>query len=499
MGIQKIIGQSHGGADSSWSFVSEFLRDHYIKNSKETHRRSIAQKRDDYYSGKGDEHIQKLIEAAFKDPETRKLRIAMIPWGKHNNVLRRVSTELATVYSEPAQRRISQTGDTYAELIRRSRLDLAMRELDEKLVYHEDVWIQYRVRTDDRQPVVDVISPANFWAVSDPRDRTRLVAIILDQTPDKDAPAHTPHYRVWTVEETFQLDKECRFITESYEPNRLGRLPGVLASTRPPTFKGRLLAEEPAADLVAAHEAIWFINVLLVKETKSSNKQLYHTGDTSTAAMGQSADTESDIILPEGVTTQAVDRGMDLAQYMQTATHILESAAANHGLPPSVLHQRDAASGAEIHLRRIPIRELRKKRILIMRDVEKEVAEIQSAVNKLDAPDLAFDASSWSIDFGDVQQPLTEAEQDSVFKERRQLGLTNTLEEIRRRNPDLKTDEEAEGVLKDNIEVETKRVILMRALQAASGAMGTSTPSEPSEFQRNRGEPDPDDDEEPEE
>jgi hypothetical protein len=479
MGIQRIIGQSHGGADSSWSFVSEFLRDRYIKNASETARRAAAIKRDAYFHGKGDEHIEALIDKAFQDPTTRTLRKAMVPWGKHNNVLRRVSSELATVYNEPARRSVAD-GPAYELLVDAVNLDSAMREVDEKLVYHEDVWCQYRVRVygDKREPVIDVVSPANFWAVADPRDATKLVAIILDQTPDG-APVHAPHYLVWTDEESFALDKECRFITDSLEPNHLGRLPGVLASVRPPTFKGRLLAECPAADLTAAHEAIWFINVLLVKETKSANTQTYHTGDTSTAALGQTADTESDVVLPEGVTTQAIDRGMDLGQFIATATHILESAAANHGLPPSVLHQRDAASGAEIHLRRIPIRELRKKRIPIMRRVERDLAAVMSGVNALVLPEFQFDAAGWVIDFGEVQQPLTELESLQVFEEARRIGLTDTLVEIRRRNPDLTSDEEALKVLERHIGVETERVKRMRELQAASGSMGTDSPDVP--------------------
>lgn len=487
MGLREVFGKSSGGGVASWSFVARYLRDQYIKNPGEVARRAAAKKRDEFYLGKGDKYIEDLIDAAFKDEDTRRLRKAMIPWAKHNNVIRRVASELATVYNEQARRSISGDDKKYQDLVERSQLDSVMRDLDEKLVYHEDVWVQYRVSASDLDPIVDLVTPANFWAVCDPFDATRLVAIIVDQTPRGSFPKTAPCFRVWTSEDTFQLDAECRFITASYEQHNLKRLPGVLASVKPPSTKGRLLAECPAADLTAAHEAIWFINVLLIKETKSANKQTYHTGDTSSAVMGQTADTESDVVLPEGVTTQAVDRGMDLRQFIDTANHILETAAANHGLPPSVLHQRDASSGSEIHLRRIPIRELRKKRILIMRRIERAVAEVQAAINATDLPAYAFSTDGWAIDFGEVQQPLTEDEQDAVFEKRRQLGITDTIEEIRRRNPDIVSDDQAEELLKHHIEVETTRLVMMRTLQAMSGAMGTSTPDAPSAFEQNRG------------
>ena len=486
MGIREILGKTTGGTPATWNFVSKYLRDSYIKNPGEIARRMAAKKRDAFYLGDGDKYIEELIDAAFKDPETRRLRKAMIPWAKHNNVIRRVSSELATVYNEPARRWLSTDDQTYEEFTDLVDMDGMMRRLDEMLVYHEDVWVQYRVRKDDLSPTIDLVSPANFWAVADPTDTTSLAAIIVDQTPSGKVRTTDPCYRVWCKDETFQLDQECRFIQSSLDPWPLGMLPGVLASAHPPGAKQTLLARCPAADLTAAHEAIWFINVLLVKETKSANKQTYHTGDTSQAVMGQSADTEYDVVLPEGVSTQAIDRGMDLNQFIETANHILETAAANHGLPPSVLHQRDAASGAEIHLRRIPIRELRKKRIPIMRRIERQIAVVQSQINKTDLPAYVFNPVGWGIDFGEVQQPLTEAEQDAVFEKRRQLGLTDTLEELRRRNPDL-TDEAVRAELELHITNETLRVELMRNLMAMSGSAGQNTPDPNTDPNTNNG------------
>ena len=489
MGIRETLGM---GSPASWTYVGEYLRDSHIKNVSEKARRSEAIKRDAYYDGGGDEYMKRFIYLAFQDPLVRSLRADLVCQAKWNNVLRRVSYELATVYSEPAKRRVAKADDKYQEFHDLLNMDAVMRELDQKLVLHGDIWIQYRVRSSTHEPLLDVVTPSMFWAVSSPTDRSHLVAIVLDQTPPRVTRA-TPCYRVWTADETFMLDQECRVIVSTVETNALGRLPGVLASIRPATTKGKLLDDSPAADLVAAHEMIWFQNILLLKESKSANRQTYVSGDTSSAAMGQSADTERENFLPEGTSVQTADRGMDLSQFRENADHALERAAANHGLPPSVLHQSDAASGAEIHLRRIPLRELRRRRISIMRRIERSLAEIQSEVNANDLPEYAFSIDGWGIDFGEVQQPLTEMELDQVFEKRRQLGLTNTLEEIRKRNPDLRSDEEAEAVLKSNVEIETNRIALMKTMISLSGSMGASTEDmsrggqQP--FKGNRGEP----------
>jgi len=132
-----------------------------------------------------------------------------------------------------------------------------------------------------------------------------------------------------------------------------------------------------------------------------------------------------------------------------------------------------------------------------MRRIEKQIAEIQAAVNANDLSEYAFSTDGWSIDFGEVQQPLTEMEADQVFEKRRQLGLTSTIEETRSRNPDLKSDAEAEAVLAKRITDETTRILLMRTLMALSGGMGASTEDmqrggRPA-FEGNRGELDPGD------
>jgi hypothetical protein len=481
MGIRETLGM---GSQASWTYVGEYIRDQHIKNTDGIARRAEAKKRDAYYEGGGDEHIKRFIYLAFEDTLVRKLRSDLVGQAKWNNVLRRVAYELATVYSEPASRKSDD--ERYQEFLEQIDTDTVMREVDQKLVIHNDVWVQYRVRKDTKEPVIDVVTPAMFWAVAAPTDQTQLVAIALDQTPPRITRV-TPCYRVWTADETFQLDSECRVIVSSVEPNSLGRMPGVLVSARPATAKGQLLDDSPAADLAAAHECIWFQNVLLIKESKSANKQTYLTGDTSAAVRGQTADTERETDLPEGVNVQAIDRGMDLAQFRDNADHILERAAANHGLPPSVLHQRDASSGAEIHLRRIPLRELRRKRIPIMRRLEKQLAQIQSAVNTNDLPQYAFNVEGWGIDFGEVQQPLTEMESLAVFEKERELGLADIYTEEMRRNPDITKLSDAIQLVDARTKLRTRYVVSQKDLMAASGALGAAQPKTP--FEANRGEP----------
>jgi hypothetical protein len=487
MGLRSILGAPAG--DVSWSTVSTFLRENYRDNADEQARRASAAKRDRLYRGEGDSDMRELIDIAFANPLVRSLRKVLVEFSKWANTTARIVNEKATVYSEPAARHVGDDDETYQEFLDLVEQDEVMRQLNRLLCLHEDIWVQYRVRVNaegDREPVIDLVSPALFWAVHYPSDPTQLAAVILDQKPTyKHAKPTDPHYRVWSPDETYQLDEGFRIIEESYEATPQGRMPGFIATTVKPAAKGRLLAENPNADLTAAHLAVWFQNVLLIKESKSANRQVFVTGDISTATMGQSSDTETDMVLPEGAVPQAVDRGMDLAQFRENANHTLETTGANHGLPPSVLHHRDASSGSEIHLRRIPLRELRNQQIPIMRRIERKLVAIQAMVNAEDLPEYAFDATGFAIDFGEVAQPLTESERDQVFETRRRLLLTDTVEEELRRNPDLRTPADAVRRIQRRVENEVARVAMTQELARLNGSTSSApddaTPEENAE------------------
>jgi hypothetical protein len=488
MGLRQILGKASGGGLATWDFVSAYLRTNYIDNPQEKERRRLAAVRDKLYANKGNEELQHLVEIAFTNDKNRELREVLIPWAKWKNLTKRVVRLLATVYQQPAKRSVQgTTNQKYQDFLRAAKKNTAMRELDRRLVLHEDVWIQYRVQKAPTgpRPIFDVISPAMFWAIAHPHDPTLLIGIILDQTPTHANKRDTdPHYRVWTDDETFLMDAAGRIFGTSVESWPIGRMPGVLASTCPPSLKAerRLLASEPFADVVAGHQAQWFQRLLGLKESKSATKQLYHSGDMSNAVAGQAPDTETDVFTPEGTNTQAIDRGMDLSQFSDMAKTIDDDVAEGNDIPPSVMHHTSATSGAEVMLRMIPLRGAREERIDLLRDVERELVQVEASINRAEnLVQYVFDATSWSMNFGEVQVPETAAERNSNFETERRLLLRDTIEEIMERDPDL-TEEQASELLAKRVNNETERVKLSKDLMALNGSVeskpGEKTPQQ---------------------
>ena len=472
--------------------VGEHLKTFYVENADETRRRGHCALLDQFYEGKGDDEMTRVVQIMWADPKNQKRRLDVKNAGldKFNNVIARVAQEKATVYSEPPRRKVGKDNETYQAFLEVLGQDDTMEELDRKMAIYEDVLLWYRVRitpTGEREPLLEVVSPASFWAIAHPKDRTLLIGVIFDQRLPMSKPEE-PAYRVWTDDQTFVMNAKCEIFTGSIEAWPIGMMPGVLCSTRKPGSKATLLAPCPSSDLLSAQRAVRLQDLNLAKESISANRQTYVTGDTSATAMGQTADTDTEVFLGEGVQASAIDKGLDQTQFRDNATYTVDTTSSNHGLPPAVLHQRDAASGAEIELRRIPIRELRKERIPVFRRIEHRIARVMSLVNGLresldenqdpvlipgDMPEHAFDIEGWSIDFGEIQQPLTESESLDVFEKKRRLGLTDNYEEEMRRNPDIRSYDEAKAIVSDRIKRQTEFVAEQKELMALNGSLGS--------------------------
>lgn len=456
----------------SWSDVASYLKTHYLNARPEEQRREKAARRQRFYLSGGDADMAKFIAGVIKDPRVRNKRLEWIEHAKFNNVLRRIVHELATVYSEPASRTVSDPASNlrYQELQRRCRQHEVMLRANRLALLHRNIVIGPRIRdvNGSVDPVLDVVTPDNFYAVAHPLDPLALVALVFDLRMTLVAStARTPRYVVWTAREMFQLDYAGNVLDDSVVEHAYGRIPWILFSLEPPN--GTLLDTTSGDDLEAAHRAVWLMSVLLLKESKSATKQHVLFGDVSRLTRDQAADTDVPIEGGEGTSIQTIDNSMDLSMFVDTARSIYETAAANYGLPPSLLKHDGVQSAEARELVRIPLREIRLQQQIPFRDLERELAELQSMVVGPAIPELAFNTAGWSIDFADPQTPLGTKEALEVFKQERQLGLTSTKAEILRRNPDL-TEEQADKLLQRFVDDEVERNVRMRPLAAIAGS-----------------------------
>lgn len=439
-------------------------------------RRAHNRKLHEFFEGRGNPHMRTLIEKVFTNPEVKKLRKDWVAVANHTNVLHRLTVAQSTTYSLPAKRTVAGKDDnrTYQQLQRMARQDDFARRWCQWGNLHKQLLVGYRVRETTRegkQPVIDVVPPHRFFVVTSPIDETHLLAVGIQlgvNLPRKPVAA-VPAWLVVTDVEEFFLDGDGHYIAGSYRKHGWSRMPWVLLSTEPPP--SGLLDLTPSSNEMAAHEAVWFQHILLAKESKSATKTTVFTGDVNEQARGQALDTEAPVEAGDAV-AEAVDMSMDLEMFRSNATYIYEGTAADNNLPPQLLHHAGVQS-AEAHLlMRAPLMEERRKQEIYWREFERQYVEVQSMVNARDMPDYAFSTEGWKIDYTESVTPLDPKTALEVFEQSRRLGLTNTAQELMRRNPDLLTDDDALEIVRENVAVELVRNMLMRPLQVLSGESG---------------------------
>lgn len=472
--IRKRPGGSVDPGEFRWSNLGGYLSRHYLNSEIEKDRREKAAQRQRLYQCNGDTEMLAMLRQVFRNDEVIELRRQWIEFAKYNNVIRRVCNELATCYSAPATRKVeggTENQARYKEVQRLCRLDEVMQRINPLLILHRALVIVPRMRQTPAgtwEPVIDVVTPASFSAVRDPIDPTQLLALIFENDYLlADGLDSGPKWTVLTWHETFMVSSHCEVIEKTVTPHGLGRIPALLLTLEPP--EGRLIDTDTGADLVAAQLAIWFLNVLHLKECKSATVQVIVQGDMSQVARNQVNDTDATGSLSEGTSINTIDRGMDVSIFITGASHIGETTGSNYGLSPAILNGDSVQSADARELQRIPLRELRLRQQIPFREFERELAELMSVVVAQRRPDLQYDTDGWSIDFADPQTPLGTKEALDVFEKERQLTLSSTKREVKRRNPDL-DDDAAEDFIAENIADELERNLAMRPLQRVNGS-----------------------------
>jgi hypothetical protein len=441
-----------------------YLRDNYIKNSEEAARIAIAKQRLDFYHDRAESVFEKDLESLFKNSRVLQWRKDLLPFSQYQNITKRIVDERSAVYSEKATRTISGANEGYQDFQRVLRMDRRMRRLNQRVNLLNDVLLLFRIR-DDKVAVLDIVTPDRFWAIAHPNDPTWFVGAIIEQIPRGKPHETEPHYRVIAETDTFRLDKVGRIIPETYEEHGLGRLPLILVHSD--ERDDGLLDGYTGRDLTSAHRAIVLLNVLMMKAQKSGTRMAVATGDTSGMARDQPMDEEGVAEAPEGVALSSLDLRADPANYIEAARSVIKQIASNYSIPESVFDlSYQATSGFEIKLKRSALAEVRRDQILDYRNVEQELAGLQSLVLTKGNHEAAFNADGWKIDFGDTEPPEEPIARLTYWEKLQKMGLANMYEMFMWMNPEA-TEKDAMATVDANLDLWLEKVRLFQQESAS--------------------------------
>jgi hypothetical protein len=439
--------------------------------------------RDRLYRDGGDEDMRLVVDAYFENDEVRRKRKAVIPHAKFSNDLKHIVGMLSTVYAEPARRFVGNAADQarFDELVKSLCLDEQMDVINQMLNLHRALIVGPRIRVnadETREMVLDMVTPSGARALCNPLDRTQVLGwlVKVDMPLVRNPWGKKPEWVLWTDHERVYLDETLNPIGATYTEHGLGLSRWVPLSYSATAIPGFWPGEE-GEDLVAARMAIWLAAILMIKETKSNRKQPVLSGDATTMAREQAADSDVAIEAPEGVSVTTIDVGTDPQIFITAADHILERCGNNYGLSRSAMrHDMQSADAREAMME--PVRERRRKQTKIMRRFEARLAVVMARVAEVDAPDLAFNPDGFRVNFGEPKVVMGEKERLELYEHRRRLGLADPVSFRMSEDPDI-DEEGAWDELAEHTENNLKHQIMQRPLQALNGADGAPDPANP--------------------
>ena len=456
--------------------LAKYLRDHCDRDVDQA-REKRHRIRDAFYHDGGIVEMQEVVSDAFTDDKIVKRINRMLPLAQFSNPTKRIVGELATVYAEPAKRKVG--GDDanqtrYTSVVSAASLDEQMDKACHLFNLHRAILIGPRVRpASDGSPevVIDVCSAANARPVMHPNDNTLVVGWLtrIQYRTVRGASPRTPAWLLTTDHEWETLDEKMQPITGTREEHGLGvnRWIPITDSLHAPDF----WPGNDGEDLVSAHKATWLIEAMMIKETRTASRVPVFQGDSSTMARGMSMDSAEVMEAPEGTTITTVEIGTDIKVYMDAADHSLERAGNNYGLSLAALKHQGVQSAEARELMLAPVRDRRGRQVKIFRRAEAHLARTIAAVLAKYAPGYSFDAEGWSIDFGEARVQLSRKERLELFFAERKAGLADSVEYKMTEDPDLTADQAWAEIL-EHLRIETMVQVAKRPLMAISGALG---------------------------
>lgn len=452
--------------------LSLYLKDHCDRPCDRDRERRHAT-RDAMYRDGGCEEMCRIIDDVFDDATIAEKRKKWVHHARYNNPLKRTVNELSTVYQRPAARVLKDetSNARYRYLMAALRQDEVFLHANRMLTLHRTILIGMRVqpRADDtKEPVLDVVTPSTFRVILDPNGL--VVGYLIRRDYRKAGVTYTgpaPAWVLWTDHERALLDSTFSIIEGSYVEHGFGVNPYTPVTMMPP--EPGFWPGEDGEDLVAARVAVWVTDIFMMKETKSATKMPVIAGDISGSARNQMVDSEAFLEVNEGAALSQMDNSMDLGAFQAVSKHIVSSAGQNYGLTPTMLENAGVQSADARDVMRIPLNELRDQQKLPWRYAERRIVRAQAAVCARELPEYAFNADGWSINFSEGATKPSEADDLTLFERRKKHGLDNAEDYLMRRDPDL-TREDAREIIADNIEICTELQVLMRPMNAVSGA-----------------------------
>ncbi len=443
-------------------------------------RRETAKRRLDLYRDRPGVHIERAIEQIYDTAEMKATLKRYIIAAKEENVSCRIVNEVASLYDRPALRTLTKRNEEFHVEEKRLSLHFIMQEAHRLTNLCNEVLL-WQFAGVDGNPTLRIITPNNFDAIPDTRDKLVPAGYLIDWPRStalpRDMAERLPCYEIWDDTYRYLINSQGRMVDENgdtvVEPQEHGlkRIPGVLFHRREPVEC--ILDSDYGTDIESAHLGVALLNVMIMRLSKSQGEnQPVLQGNLAAMATGQVMNGEKPLLLPPEVVASMLSMKTDPDHYLSVKKDKSSSVARRYGIgyeQYTLQESGDSASGKTYAARREKLTELRLEQRGRSVKHEEAVADL-----------IGFGGIEMDVDFQEQAIPQDAMEEVDLLDKKMRKGLDSPVSFMQRKDPDLTRDEAKQRIL-DNLEDWGMLVLAARALNAPGDADAMNTGATPQE------------------
>jgi hypothetical protein len=459
-----------------------------IAASDERLRRQEAADRRMLYQDKPESVVKRLVvNAVFDDATVRARMHRFVPLTVSQALFKRTVNEVArTAYMVPPTRRILPAGEqenVFAALADEIKINYVMDCAARMAVACNASFLVPRFVARLGRIVIDVVAPDLVTVIPDPEDPLSAVAYIYDkQVWDSKKKCWVTWRVYWDDQVTFQFD-ETGAVREF--PGRPGepivhhgyrRIP-IVAIHACERFS-EYWNYSTGRDLMYAHLSDVLLQLLALRKLKAQGfRKLVVSGDMQGFPKGQIFDEEAAILAPTGTSVTDLASEADAANYMALQTDIKQNASANRGISRKRLNAEGPDSGDDLGLM-----EQRSEVIKFMMPAEHDLLDVLQMLSSKHHPNFQLaDGIEMSIDYGEIPHRMDRKAVLEIREMEKSAGIRNVLDDVMEDNPECISEAMAEGELQRNVDVQSKWVEKIRALNISKTADASKPGQSPEE------------------
>lgn len=346
------------------------------------------------------------------------------------NMVRKVVSRRATAYRIPPVRTFEgwdqQAGNA---LYQAANIDAVMKRASKLTKLLKTTALQVRFGEHGLQ--VNVLTPHILDVeYDDPEHPRRMIVAHLAGDSTKTT------YSDWTRATFQRRDHQGRRIGNPDNPenvNPYGLLPFVPLFDRLPDSAFFLPGGD---DLIGAQKAL---NVGLVNLFRSIELQAHGQAVAKGLPVGDPIATGPDkvILLPQDGEFHYASPDAPISDILSALEFLMRQTAATNDVGADVFDlSKRAESGSAKHAERLDLREARQDDIALWRQYETRLFEVIKAVVNIHHPGTIPESATVRIDFGELQDNLTEAELLENLRVKSELGVSSPVDALIALNPD---------------------------------------------------------------